>query len=134
MATYLYVIDRFCDGKHISLTLFSFSEAMQGSGLGGSSTLVVSMLKCYDSLLNIGLDASEIANHAYNIERNICHISGGRQDYYPLPLVGLTISNLQNLLPLLLNLPPSLIVKLETSFILHYTGISRVQLISLTNN
>lgn len=56
------------------------SEAPPGSGLGGSSTVVVSLIGALQKWLGIPRDNYQIAKLAYKIEREELGIKGGYQD------------------------------------------------------
>lgn len=58
------------------------SEAPPGSGLGGSSALVSSVIGAVSRFQNIRLDAYEVADLNYQIERKDLGIPGGVQDQY----------------------------------------------------
>jgi D-glycero-alpha-D-manno-heptose-7-phosphate kinase len=64
------------------LRLFLHSDAPPGSGLGSSSTLVVSMVGALRHWLRQPLTDYEIAELAYQIERVDLGIKGGMQDQY----------------------------------------------------
>ncbi len=58
------------------------SEAPPGSGLGGSSALVSSVIGAVSQFQNIKLDDYEVADLNYQIERKDLGIPGGVQDQY----------------------------------------------------
>ena len=57
-------------------------DAPAGSGLGTSSTVMVALLIAMAKWKGIFLDAYEMADLAYHVEREILGISGGYQDQY----------------------------------------------------
>ena len=80
-AVYFKIRDTFCNGNDFSHQLSTFSEAPKGSGLGGSSALVVSMIACYLNCLSKKITKKKMVKLAFEIEREICNFSGGYQDY-----------------------------------------------------
>lgn len=68
--------------KPMSLRISSFVDAPAGSGLGTSSTLVVSILGAYVEWLKLPLGEYDIARLAYEIEREDLQMTGGKQDQY----------------------------------------------------
>lgn len=62
--------------------MFLQSEAPPGSGLGGSSTVIVSIIAAMCEWQGIRLTSYEMAQLAYRLEREDIGIKGGRQDQY----------------------------------------------------
>ena len=62
--------------------LYTYVEAPAGSGLGTSSTLVVSILGAFLQFLQVKMNEYEIAHYAYDIERVDLALAGGKQDQY----------------------------------------------------
>ena len=125
---YNVVMDEFNDGRRLPLCVSTFCDAEAGSGLGSSSTLVVSMLQAYMELLNIPLDLYRIAEIAYQIERVNCGMNGGKQDQYSDTFGGFNFMEFhrgQKTIVNPLRLSARTICELEASLILCYTGISR---------
>ncbi len=83
------VLDAHPEINGIEITMFS--DVPPGSGLGSSSALVVSMLKLLDSAYGLHLDAYEMAELAYRIERVDLGIPGGRQDQYAAVFGGMSV-------------------------------------------
>ena len=64
--------------------LITSSESPIGGGLGGSSSLVISILKAMDQLAEIKpRTTAEIVHLAHNIEAEVLRTPTGTQDYYP---------------------------------------------------
>ncbi len=67
------------------------SESPIGGGLGGSSSLVISMLKAFAVLLNHNFKSvHELVHWAHNIESRVLNTPTGTQDYYPAVTGGLS--------------------------------------------
>ncbi|HWY37718.1 MAG TPA: dehydrogenase [Bacteroidia bacterium] len=85
---YNRVVKQFNTGA-LSFRLTSYIEAPQGSGLGTSSTIVVSLLGAFTEWLNLPLGQYDIAHLAYEIERVDLGMSGGKQDQYAATFGGI---------------------------------------------
>ncbi len=62
--------------------MFLQSEAPPGSGLGGSSTVIVSIIAAICEWQNIRMSSHEMAKLAYKLEREEIGLRGGKQDQY----------------------------------------------------
>jgi D-glycero-alpha-D-manno-heptose-7-phosphate kinase len=67
---------------HNGFYLETRSDVPTGSGLGTSSTIVVSILGAFLEWQKISMDQYEIAALAYHIEREELGMAGGKQDQY----------------------------------------------------
>jgi D-glycero-alpha-D-manno-heptose-7-phosphate kinase len=117
----------FCNSENFNVRLSTYCDAPIGSGLGSSSTLVVAIIKAFSEFLNLGLDDYFIAELAYKIEREDCNLKGGKQDQYSAAFGGLNFIefNKNNTIVNNLRLKSSFKCELESSLVLHFTGISR---------
>ena len=127
-AVYNHIIQNFNHGKPISLELSTFCDAPIGSGLGSSSTLVVTMIRAFAELLNLPLDDYTIARMAYQIERVDCALQGGRQDQYSATFGGFNFMEFyadERAIINPLRIKNWIICELESSLVLYFTGVSR---------
>ncbi len=113
----------------LSFELITFSDAPPGgSGLGGSSTLVVSIIKCFSEWLDLPMGEYDIAKLAYDIERNDIGIEGGAQDQYAATFGGFNFMNFNKDSSVIVNpldIKNDFILELQSSMILYHTNITR---------
>ena len=127
-AVYNEVIGSHNGGKAIALEMSTFCDAPAGSGLGSSSTLVVSMIKAFVELLNLPLDDYTIAQMAYKVERIDCNLQGGQQDQYSAAFGGFNFMEFHGGGRVIVNplrVKHWIICELEACLVLYYTGVSR---------
>ena len=84
------------------------------------------MIKAFDELLNLGLDDYEISELAYEIERIDCNLEGGNK-INMLLLLRLNFIEFEKDRTIVnsLKIKNWFKCELESSLILHFTGISR---------
>ena len=122
------MIEKYNNNVDIPLTINSFCEVPPGSGLGSSSTLVVTILKAFIEYFDVGLDDYQISRLAYQFERVICKISGGKQDQYAATFGGFNLMEFfdnNRVVVTPLRIKNWILCEFEASLILYFTGASR---------
>jgi D-glycero-alpha-D-manno-heptose-7-phosphate kinase len=110
------------------LRITTGSDAPQGSGLGASSVLTISIVKALDEFFELNLTKSDIVLDAFEIERDRLKLSGGKQDHYAATFGGLNyiVYHPNNTASVeRIEIEPSVKLELESSLIALYTGTSR---------
>lgn len=115
-------------GYRGGLDMFIHSEAPPGSGLGSSSTMMVSLIGLFKHLLKKPMTDYEIAELAYEVERKDLAIRGGMQDQYAAAFGGFNfiefLGNTVVVNPL--RIPSDTLNELHYRLLLCYTGQTRL--------
>ncbi|WP_219724281.1 GHMP kinase [Raoultibacter timonensis] len=125
---YNRIVSEYRAGEPLPLTMTTYCDAPAGSGLGSSSTMVVAMIKAYAELLNLPIDDYEMAQLAYDVERNDLALSGGMQDQYAATFGGFNYVEFHSDGTVMVNplrVKNWVLNELESSIVLYYTGVSR---------
>ena len=117
--------------NHFSITtgfkVFVRSDVPPGSGLGGSSTLMVAIIKAFAEWMKVKLNKYELAALAFHLEREEIGLGGGKQDQYAAAFGGFNMMYFTadgvEVKPL--KIKDSIIKELQERCILGYTGKAR---------
>ena len=107
--------------------LYLHANAPPGSGLGSSSSVMVTLIGLLKDYHGMALTDYEIAELAYGIEREELGISGGRQDQYAASFGGFNYLELDGdgVVVNPLRIPADVVHELEHNLLLCYTGRTR---------
>jgi D-glycero-alpha-D-manno-heptose-7-phosphate kinase len=110
------------------LDIFLHSDAPPGSGLGSSSTVVVTLIGVFKHWLHLPLTNYEIADMAYQIERTDLGIKGGKQDQYAAAFGGFNFIEFYRDATIVnpLRVPSDILNELRYNLLLCYTGKTRL--------
>lgn len=113
----------------LSFKIHSYIEVPQGSGLGTSSTLVVSVIGAFAEWLKLPLGKYDIAHMAYEIERMDLKMAGGKQDQYAATFGGINFMEFFDNDKVIVNplqIKPSVRRELELCLLLYFTDTQRI--------
>ncbi len=128
IGVYNRVVKEFGTGP-LSFRLTSYIEAPQGSGLGTSSTIVVSLLGAFIEWQKLPLALYDIAHLAYEIERLDLKMSGGKQDQYAATFGGINFIEFlpgDKVIVNPLQLKKEILYELEFNLLLYFTATQRL--------
>lgn len=114
--------------KPLGFEMITAMDVSTGSGLGTSSTLVVSILGAFVEWLKLPLGEYDIAHLAYDIERVDLRMAGGKQDQYAATFGGVNFMEFHqnnNVIVNPLRIRPESLNELQFNLILYYTKTSR---------
>jgi len=115
-------------GAENGLSLFLHSDAPPGSGLGSSSSMVVTLIGVLAHWVRRPLTTYEVAQLAYHIEREDLAIEGGKQDQFAATFGGFNFIEFLGSTVVVnpLRIPQALVNELEYRLLLCYTGKTRL--------
>jgi D-glycero-alpha-D-manno-heptose-7-phosphate kinase len=128
-AVYNHLVKNFNDNQPLSFKLTTYVDAPAGSGLGTSSTLVVTVLGAFAEWLKLPFGEYDIAHLAYVIERKDLNLAGGKQDQYAATFGGFNFMEFYENDKVIVNplrIKPNILNELEMRMLIYYTGKSRL--------
>ena len=125
---YNRIIREFNKGQPLPLSIRTTVDVPAGSGLGGSSALVVALVEAFRHYLDLPLGEYDVARLAFDIEREDLKISGGKQDQYSATFGGFNFMEFYDNHRAIINplrIRSTTIRELEAALVLYYTGRTR---------
>jgi D-glycero-alpha-D-manno-heptose-7-phosphate kinase len=121
-------VRRLLDRDHAGFDLFLHSGAPPGSGLGASSAMVVALVGVLQEKYRLTMTNYQIAEIAYQIEREDLAIRGGLQDHYAATFGGFNFIEFgaEHVIVNPLRIRPDVVNELEHNLLLVYTGRTRL--------
>lgn len=118
------VLSRLLPHIHQGFRLQLLSEAIPGSGLGSSSSMVVAVILSLARYFGVVMTPAEVASLAYRVERTDLGVSGGYQDQYAAAFGGFnwTEYSEQGVSVRPLSIKPEVINELQLRLMLWHTG------------
>ena len=125
-ATHNHICKRF-KVEPIGYDIVTYQDAPTGSGLGTSSTLIVSLIGVYTELFNLPLGDYDIAEMAVQIERNELKENGGKQDQYAAAFGGWNYMEFKgdDVIVNPLRIKDKVQDELENNIVLYFTNFTR---------
>lgn len=119
---------KLCSNESTGFDLFLHSDAPPGSGLGTSSSIMVTLVGLLKEFRNLPLTDYEISDLAYMIERKELGIQGGLQDQYAATFGGFNYIEFlpDHVVVNPLKVSPDVINELQYNLLLCYTGKTRL--------
>ncbi len=127
IGVYNHIVKNFTK-KSLSFELITTIDVPTGSGLGTSSTIVISVLGAFVEWLKLPLGEYDIAQIAVNIERIELNMAGGKQDQYAATFGGFNFMEFSAENRVIVNplrLKNSIIRDLNSHLLLFYTQTKR---------
>ena len=102
------------------------SDVPAGSGLGGSSTMIVAIISAVAEWQGKELSKQEIAKLAYHLEREDIGLKGGKQDQYAAVYGGFNLLDIKKDVKVMpVEMDNDVINELQCRSVMCFTGMSR---------